>query len=312
MRAGLEGTLSWGQHFAHARLRTVILPRQKVVYVPMSKAGSTSLLWLFAEIAGYQREHFHGSLGRAVSQEMTIHDVNAWGSRHRWKDLPPRTRDRVARDDSWLRLTTVRDPASRVWSAWQSKLLLRESSIAENFTDRSWFPRVPRSPEDVLEDFSRFVKSLAEPPGLRPIDVHWAPQTDILQGAVPVNHVGRFEKMNEVIDVLRDRLGPIVDRLERPRENSSLLRYDQGVFDDEGVEIINEVYARDFAELGYPPLRHTSAALASWKAHTASMLPAIGGYISRHQRVARLHGLMKELTTPPDRVEAAPVTRDMA
>lgn len=298
MTTGLSDSPLWGRQLDHALLRSVILPERKVVFVPMPKAGCTSLLWMLADIAGYKKDRFHRSTGRAVSQEMTIHDINTWGSRHRWKDLSQEERDRIARDDSWLRFTTVRDPAARLWSAWQSKLLLREPAIADKFTERSWFPRIPQSTNDIREDFLSFVKALAEPPTTRPFDVHWAPQTDILRTAPAPTYVGHVETMGDVVAFLTNRLGPVVARFRPPRENSSLLRYDPAVYDEESVDLVNELYARDFAELGYPPLRCTQSDFRHWEADSNStLLVAIEGYASRHQRVARLSDRVKELTT---------------
>lgn len=301
---------SWGQHFEHAVLRTVVLPNRKALFVPVPKAGCTSLLWLIAEIAGFKEARFHRSSGREVSQEMTVHDVNLWGARFLWKDLSPQARDEIAADDSWFRFTTVRNPASRLWSAWQSKLLLRESPFVQRFGTSRWFPRVPESPDDVLEDFRRFVEALSQPVESRPVDVHWAPQTDILQPAPPLTFVGRVESMTETTDTLRDVLGPVADRFRPRRENSSLLRYDPAMFDEASVDAINTLYARDFEEFGYPLLQHRPADLADWRAHTGSMLPAIEALISRHQRLGRLNDIVdsvkatvRELGDQPDEAD---------
>ena len=42
-----------GPHFArHVAQRTVVLPQHRVLFLPMPKAGCTSVLWLLAELAG--------------------------------------------------------------------------------------------------------------------------------------------------------------------------------------------------------------------------------------------------------------------
>ena len=39
----------------HVELRTVVLPELRVLYLPIPKAGWTTVLWLLAELAGFQR-----------------------------------------------------------------------------------------------------------------------------------------------------------------------------------------------------------------------------------------------------------------
>ena len=36
----------------HVERRTVVLPEQRILFLPMPKAGCTSVLWLLAELAG--------------------------------------------------------------------------------------------------------------------------------------------------------------------------------------------------------------------------------------------------------------------
>src|SRR3712207_8163569 len=83
----------------------------------------------------------------------------------------------VSPDNGWFIFAVVRHPAARIWSAWQSKLLLREPAWAERFGAEPWFPRVPERTEDIAEDFARFVAFVeAEPRHPMARNRHVAPQ----------------------------------------------------------------------------------------------------------------------------------------
>ncbi len=276
-----------GQH--HVEFRTIILPNRKIVFVPMLKAGCTSLLWMLAQVAGFTARRFEKSSLGAVSPAMTIHTMSAWPDPFRWCALTDEQKDAIAVDDAWLRFTTVRDPATRLWSAWQSKLLLREPGFTRRFGDQEWFPRIPANPHEVVEDFRAFVHSLVS--DNPPYDAHWAPQTDFIAAAPPLNHVGRLESLDETVHLVEEHLGPGLRPLAGEQENRSLLRYDRALYDDETAGLVNSYYANDFTQLGYEPLTSSpdAAALDRWSDGTAGRLDAIGALCGAHARIEELH-----------------------
>ncbi len=62
----------------------------------------------------------------------------AWLERYRWSKLIAEARHAIVHDDSWLRFTTLRDPNTRLWCAWRSKLLLREPGFVGRFGGEPW------------------------------------------------------------------------------------------------------------------------------------------------------------------------------
>src|SRR5215217_3818345 len=134
---------------------TYVLPRFKTVYVSVPKAACTSLKWLIAELQGEDPERFHRSLSREVARSMTIHRRALWEHTPMLHELP---------DHDWFVFAVVRHPSARLWSAWQSKFLMREPRWMEEFADAPWLPGLPQSTQDVVEDFGRFVESIARDP----------------------------------------------------------------------------------------------------------------------------------------------------
>ena len=103
----------------YATTRSVVQPDLKVLYLPVPKTGCTSMLWLLADLAGLDRERFYRTTTREVTLPMTVHDMWVWGREGlRVTDLTDEAQEEMLTDDSWLRFTMVREPASRLWSAW--------------------------------------------------------------------------------------------------------------------------------------------------------------------------------------------------
>ena len=127
----------------HVLERTVVLPEHKVLYLPVPKAGCTTVLWVLAELAGVAPETFERSALPEVSAALTVHDTALWPPELRLSSYEGEERERLLGEDGWLRFSLVRDPATRLWSAWQSKLLLREPRFVDAFGEAAWFPRVP-------------------------------------------------------------------------------------------------------------------------------------------------------------------------
>lgn len=272
----------------HVLQRTVVLAEQRILFLPVPKAGCTSVLWALARLAGIPAETFARSAQPEVSAALTVHDMSLWDPAHRLGDHPPEERERMLEEEGWLRFAVVRHPATRLFSAWQSKLLLREPRFVEAFGEESWFPRVPERPDDVVEDFRRFVAALADD---GPDDVHWAVQDDLV-GLLPLNHVGRVERLPEVFELL-GRHGSPVSAGDAPRENSSVLPMPDGVFDEASLEALQARYGRDLEAFGYdlvPP----DGGEEDWEARTAALLPGVRDAIDRHGRIGQLHRVAQQ------------------
>ena len=140
-----------------------------------------------------------------VSPALTVHDMTLW---------PPGTASPTTsgaereRDAARGRLAALRGRprpgATGCVSAWQSKLLLREPRFVEAFGEAPWFPRVPEAPADVVEDFRAFVAARRR--AATPQDVHWAVQHDLV-AQLPLDHVGRVERMDDTLALLREHVG---------------------------------------------------------------------------------------------------------
>ena len=280
--------------FAHHVLqRTVVVPELRVLFLPVPKAGCTSVLWLLASLAGLRAERFAQSTLPEVSPALTVHDMSLWEPEHRLADYEPSERARLLAADGWLRFSLVRHPATRLWSAWQSKLMLREPRFVEMFGDRPWFPRVPERPAEMVEDFRRFVAAVGAGAAE---DVHWAVQHDLVH-QLPLTHVGRVEQLSETLSLLRAHVGEASWPAEVARENRSPVSAPPDAYDDAAAAVLREHYAADFREYGYESA--PGVADPDWDPRVAPLLDSFRTTIDEHTRIGQMHRAIRRVRARP-------------
>jgi hypothetical protein len=291
----------------HIELRTVVLPELRILFLPIPKAAWTSILWLLARIARIPPETFAHSTLPGVSPALTVHDMGLWGSGHRLADYEGEERDRVLTEPGWLRFSVVRHPAPRIWSAWQSKLLLREPRFAPVFGEEPWFPRIPSDPAEVVEDFRRFVAAVERGEA---VDVHWAVQQDLLS-QLPLGHVGRLEELDDTLAVLRSHVPEELWPEQTPQENRTPLPLPPAAFDATTAAALNRHYGADLEHLGYEPVEpgQEGSAQAEWEERAAPIMPLLQETIDRHVRIEQLHRLAVRAQTVERRLETTSVRR---
>jgi hypothetical protein len=279
----------------HVEMRTVVLAELRVLYLPIPKAGWTTVLWLLSELAGIPAETFEHSTLPGVSPALTVHDMSLWGAGRRLADYEGEERERILTEDGWLRFSLVRDPAPRLWSAWQSKLLLREPRFLSDYGEEPWFPQIPSSPEDVVEEFRRFVAAVEAGEA---VDVHWAVQQELIE-QLPLGHVGRLESLDETLALLRSHVPEAIWPSETRHENRTPLRMPVGAFADKTAEALNRHYSRDFRAYGYEPVKPASGkdALTDWVEQVAPLVPLVQETIDRHMRIGQLHRMARRVHT---------------
>jgi hypothetical protein len=279
----------------HVELRTVVLPELRVLYLPIPKAGWTTVLWLLAELARIPGETFEHSTLPGVSPALTVHDMSLWGPARRLADYEGKERERVLTEDGWLRFSVVRNPAPRLWSAWQSKLLLREPRFLSDYGDEPWFPRVPREPMDAVEDFRRFVAAVAAGEA---VDVHWCVQHELVD-RLSLNHVGRLESLSDTFDLLKAHVPAELWPGKTRHDNRTPLPLPAAAFDAATAEGLNRHYAADFDAYGYERAQPADGdgSLADWEERAAPLVPFVRETIDRHIRIGQLHRMARRVHT---------------
>src|SRR3954454_882313 len=235
---------------------TYVMPAYKAVYVSVPKAACTSLKWLVAGIQGEDPERFHRSVSREVARSLCIHRRGMW---QHTPIVPALSDEQLAEiDGSWLVFAVVRHPAARLWSAWQSKFLLREPRWLDEYGANDWIPRVPETTGDVLEDFAPFVPA-TPPDRAQPImrNRHFMPQRDLLApDRTPYTRIYETGEIPQLLDDLAAHLrahgwegGPL--ELARPNEPPPAPL--AAAFPPPVLAALEDVYRADFETFGYAP-----------------------------------------------------------
>lgn len=279
---------------SHFQQRAMVFEDLRVLYTPVPKASCTALLWALAEAVGLDVERFASSRGREVTPSLTIHDLNRWPREYRFGARDPETLEEVLAGDGWLRLTVVRDPFRRLWSAWQSKLLLTEPQFSEKFGLQPWFPPSIDSAEDIAASFREFLTGLADDPDLVRADVHWAPQVELIgHPYVAYSHIGRVEQLDDTIAVLGEHVEQVTGQKlpELGKPNRTPVPFVGELLDEAGVALLSQLYAEDLQAFGYsrPETAGSGEPLPeSWLNAAEIVRPALVELRERNARVGDL------------------------
>ena len=269
---------------------TYVLPRWKVVYVSVPKAACTSLKWLVADLQEEDPARFHRALTREVGRGMTIHRRRRWQGTPMLHKLSDEELADIAPERGWFVFAVVRHPTERLWSAWQSKFLLREPRWVARFADEPWFPRVPETTRDVVEDFQRFVRSLADDPSqLVMRDRHFQPQTQLV--APDRTPYTRIYKTRDIPELLRDLDAHLRGRgwdgsLRLDAKNETPFRPLPSMFSAETTDGVLAVYGEDFERFGYANVEPD--ALDPRDEYDEAAIRMLGRLVERGERIGDL------------------------
>ena len=266
---------------------TFVMPRHKAVYVSVNKAACTSLKWLVADLQGENREHFYSSLSREVSRSMTIHRRQLWQRTPMAAKLPPEELAEISPENGWFIFAVVRHPTARLYSGWQSKLLMREPWWAQRFAEAPWFPRVPQTHEELAEAWLAFARSvIADPAQDIMRNRHFAPQQGLLvPDRMPYTRIYETGEIGQLLKDFDAHLRGLgwEGTLELRRANETPLKPLASLFPQDVLDGMREVYAADFEAFGYddpmPPRAGDGAA------YPQSALDEIARLVERAERV---------------------------
>jgi hypothetical protein len=277
------------------------MPRWKAMYVSVNKAACTALKWLVADIQEESRERFHRSLSREVSRTMTIHRRSLWQNTPMAKWMTDEEIAAISPGDGWFVFGVVRHPTARLFSAWQSKILLREPWWwVDEFGEETWFPRVPATGDDVVEDFIGFVRAIARNPEQRVFrNRHFAPQNYLLSvGNTPYTRIYRTSEIPSLLSDFELHLrvqGWEGDPLTLARANETPLKPIPSLFTDEVLEASRELYRDDFDEFGYDdPIPD---GLDPSDGYSEASIAEVGRLIERSERINDLALRAQELAS---------------
>jgi glycosyltransferase involved in cell wall biosynthesis len=279
----------------------------KLLYISTPKVACTSLKWWFASLAGYAKALSEYRESGESDPDLVIHDSFHKVAPH-VTGLESEALAPAIVSENYFRFAVVRNPYKRIFSAWQSKLLLQEPLQSQPYLECDFFRHPIESVEDIRSSFEGFLEHLAFKEAPDYLDVHWTPQADLLRpDLIPYTKLAQIENLHELNAALSEHLGPhFANPFLSRRTNESLLSFSRELITERAAELIRMLYARDFEMFGYeshlPDSTKESSAVAPDIA-----LQAIKLIRARHQmltntrlasnkKVSQLNGIISEFT----------------
>lgn len=238
--------------FEYLRGNSYRSERHAILYVATPKVACTSLKWWFAALEG-KVQILRGTTDSAESDpDLIIHD-----NFHRVAPgvvrLAPEVMEAVLSSDSFFRFAVVRNPYKRIFSAWQSKLLLQEPLQVGPYTQCEFFHHPIKSPADIAAAFEGFLEHLASSEAPAYWDLHWTPQAKLLRpDLINYSKIFKIEKSEELGAALTEWVGEYIPNpFAGRRTNESLIPYLSEFVTARSSELIRMLYAEDFNIFGY-------------------------------------------------------------
>ncbi len=150
------------------------------------------------------------------------------------------------RAGNWFAFLFVRNPYTRTLSAFLDKM---RGPGAEKLAILTALGR-PAETRDEPVSFADFLRGVRQQQ-LTAMDRHWRPQVhQCMLDAIPFNFAGRFENLEADLRSVVERLGHSDVAHHAPHATKASERFAE-FYDQECLDLANEIYAEDFDRLGY-------------------------------------------------------------
>lgn len=176
-------------------------------------------------------------------------------------DFDDRTQNLILNSPEFFRFAIVRNPYTRIISAWQSKVLLCEPGF--EFVYKQILGSLPGLSNKRLVSFAEFLDFIesSDPGGFNP---HWRLQTDhMFYNVLNFSVIGKLEQLGTILSRLQAHIGSSYP-LQVPSGNRSPVA--AGVtLTAEDASRIYRIYRQDFDNFGYekseiPPAKSSHTA----------------------------------------------------
>lgn len=217
--------------------------KHRYLYIENAKAACTTTKYNLSLI------EFHGTgLGGGIQSGVldNIH-ANVIGTPFiKPFQLPNQFFDKILNDDSYIRFTFVRNPFTRILSAYLDKIVRRLPEAKEiyqtlNRTDN----------EDIaFVDFLRAIHIRTK--AKQPIDKHWRPQSIQCPEYCRLNQIGRIENFDNDFRRIMKSIGFTIRKIHRVDSHATnASSHISNLYTDECINLVVEIYHQDFELFGY-------------------------------------------------------------
>lgn len=230
-----------------ARLRdsSFVNMEKRYLYYAVPKAACTSMKTLINTVEGGPPIKILSGGFDESRRDMFIHvrDNVAVPS---LVDLDDAAQREVLHSPDFFRITIVRNPYTRVLSAWNKVMLCEPGFEQQHLAIKGELPGFTSKNLITLAEFIDYLTT----EDLRTCDAHWSWQTSYaFMDVLDFNFVGKLENMAEAMEQFLPRLG-LPSAFVAERRNTSQRSSTAG-YDSDLAMRVYELYAVDFERLGY-------------------------------------------------------------
>jgi hypothetical protein len=233
----------------HLRYSTFVSMRERYLYFAVPKAACTQLKEILRALEGSPPVQWPAEGGWESRRDMFVH-ARQNVPLPSLVDLNDEEQREVLESPDFLRMTVVRNPYTRLLSAWKNKVRLCEPGYENIYV--SIRGHLPQLGTKSLITFEEFVGYIARQCDLRTCDPHWRRQVDHAYfDAMNYSYVGKLEEMPTVLDRFQQHVG-LSKAIQAQGKNVSR----QGAtaaYTPELAAKVCALYQADFERLGYSP-----------------------------------------------------------
>lgn len=260
--------------------------RYKIFYVSTPKVACTSLKWWFASLEGKVQALRSLTDSAESDPDLIIHGNNFHSLAPEVTGLGPDALGDTLSSDDFFKFAIVRNPYKRLFSAWQSKLLLQEPLQVAPYKSYDFFHHSLRDANDLALAFEGFLEHLANNEAPHYWDLHWTPQVNLLRpDLIEYSKIFKIEQSQELGQALTEWVGNYIPSpFAGRRANESLIPYLPEFVTPRSAELIRLLYAQDFQVFDYD--QEPPAAKDTFSAEQLAVaFKAIRTIRARHQRL---------------------------
>jgi hypothetical protein len=229
------------------RQSTFVSLRKRYLYFEVLKAASTQMIGLLRKVENAPPMKAFVDGVQETRRDQFIHarqNVPLRSLAH----LDDMTQKEVLESPDFLRITVVRNPYTRLMSAWKNKIFLCEPQGIEVYLEIKG--GMPGLHHKSLVSFKEFVDYLESKCDLSTCDPHWRRQVDhTFFPALNFSCVARVEQLGQGLRPFAQHLG-LSESLVAAGKNESLPVATDS-YSDELAEKVYSLYQPDFEVLGY-------------------------------------------------------------
>jgi Sulfotransferase family len=182
-----------------------VVEQAKVLYTKASKSACTTMLWTIIELDGRDPATLPFAARPSVMRSQVVHDASIHPVPTIDK-VSPELRHEALTSDEWMRLAIIRDPYARLYSAWESRILLDNPGQWQSFPQPDLVRIDGRI--DVTESFRSFVAAMVEHRGIWQADPHFAQQVYVLAlDEIDYTDLIPTSELNLLFERLSERVG---------------------------------------------------------------------------------------------------------